>query len=326
MALENAVDLLRGKIGTKVTVTLHRARPATQPTGTGEAPGLDWNTEPFDVPLIRDKIRVKSVRAELKRNGDVLYVRLNQFQARTGSDLRRVLAENNAQSRKGIVLDLRNNPGGLLDQAIEVADAFLKEGKIVYTDGRDSSMHKEWFAADDGTEPGRPLVVLLNGGTASASEIVAGALKDHGAATLVGTRSFGKGSVQTILRLRDGSGIRLTTALYYTPSGRSIQAEGIRPDIEVADVTDLEEIRTREEDLDRHLTVTPDGPGIGNGATNSTRMLTVPEKIEKLQKGRDERERLKDAGQDPVLERGIAILLGEAPGATTSPAGATDRQ
>ncbi len=311
--LMKSVDRLRGKIGTKVNITV--LRPTNDTTEETE---IDWS-DPIEVELVRDKIRVKSVKSEVIGDGQVLHVKITQFQARTGADLRKAIATEDLASRKGLLLDMRNNPGGLLDQAIEVADVFLKDGKIVYTDGRDEAMHKEWFAKDNGYEPDVPIIVLVNGGTASASEIVAGALQDHGKATILGSRSFGKGSVQTILRLRDGSGVRVTTALYYTPNGRSIQAEGIVPDIIVKVVPEIDEVVSREEDLDRHLTVTPDGPEV-EAAPAATESVT-----DKIRRRQEIRKRLAQVEGDPVLDEAVRVLLsgelqaGIAPAADPAP-------
>ena len=298
ISLQDAVDKLRGKIGTAVRVGI--ARPVPDAEGSVTSP-TEWE-KPFDVTIVRDKIRVRSVKWEEKADGDILYLRISQFQARTSADLTKALVDGAVASRKGVVLDLRNNPGGLLDQAIEVSDIFLRSGKIVYTDGRVPAMRKEWHAREDGQEPAVPVVVLVNGGSASASEIVAGALQDHGAARIVGSRTFGKGSVQTIMRLRDGSGMRVTTALYYTPSGRSIQAAGIVPDVPVTDTTGLDALIRREKDLDRHIELTEDGFEVNGGKT--------PEQLSE-----EERavivERLKARKGDPILDAGIALLLGE---------------
>jgi carboxyl-terminal processing protease len=192
--------------------------------------------KPIDVTIVRDVIRVRSVRSETLE--DVGYVRITQFTEQTSDGLKKAIgdlqAEIPADKLKGYVIDLRNNPGGLLDQAISVSDAFLEKGEIVSTRGRDPEETQRWNAHPGDLTKGKPLVVLINGGSASASEIVAGALQDQKRATLIGTRSFGKGSVQTIIPLGANNGaLRLTTARYFTPSGRSIQAKGIAPDIEV---------------------------------------------------------------------------------------------
>lgn len=237
-----AVQLMRGAPGTSVTITIMR-------------PGFE-SPQPFTIE--REIIKVKSVKS--KPLGDGFgYIRLTQFQERSGKDLGKALdklREENNGPLQGLVLDLRNNPGGLLDQAVEVADQFLDEGLIVSTRGREEDAQMEFSAMHNGTEPDYPLVVLINGGSASASEIVAGALQDHGRAVIMGTQSFGKGSVQTIIPLNDNSGLRLTTAKYYTPNGTSIQARGIIPDIEVQP-SEIKEVETfnhfREKDLKNHF-------------------------------------------------------------------------
>lgn len=252
MEIMEAVRLMRGEPGTSVTITVIR--------------------ETFDKPkeftLTREVIKVKSVKTSLLDEG-FAYVRLAQFQERTSEDLRAALAalhRENGAGFKGLILDLRNNPGGLLDQAVEVVDLFQSEGMIVYTKGREVEPQMEFEASPAGTEPDYPMVVLINGGSASASEIVAGALQDHGRAVILGSQSFGKGSVQTIIPLSDDSGLRLTTARYYTPKGTSIQAKGITPDIEVipgevkAAVVEMSPLR--ESDLRHHFdTEQPDQAG-----------------------------------------------------------------
>src|ERR1700746_1773921 len=193
--------------------------------------------KPIDVTIVRDVIRVKSVRSH-NEGDDVGYIRITQFNEQTADGLKKAISDLTSQlgsdKIKGFVIDLRNNPGGLLDQAISVSDAFLDKGEIVSTRGRNAEETQRFNARPGDLTKGKPIIVLINGGSASASEIVAGALQDHKRATLVGTRSFGKGSVQTIIPLGGGNGaLRLTTARYYTPSGKSIQATGITPDIEV---------------------------------------------------------------------------------------------
>jgi carboxyl-terminal processing protease len=185
--------------------------------------------------IVRDKIHIKSIKSRALGDG-YGYVRISQFMETTGADLKRALSEIEKETGpiKGLILDLRNNPGGLLTQAIEVSDLFLKEGVVVYTKGRVASQEQKFYAHAAGTQPDYPVVVIINGGSASASEIVSGALKDHGRALIVGRQSFGKGSVQTINPLDNGGAVQLTTALYYTSSGRSIQALGVVPDVEFA--------------------------------------------------------------------------------------------
>ena len=217
LTLNDAVDRMRGKINTDLILTIRRA-----------------SEEPFDVVITRDVIKIKSVRSRVE--GRVGYVRVTTFNQQTTTGLNDAVAklkEEIGEDIEGYVIDLRNNPGGLLDQAVSVSDAFLDQGEIVSTRGRDSD-NAQRFNSDAGDiTDGKPLIVLINGGSASASEIVAGALQDHRRAIIMGTRSFGKGSVQTIIPLGSHGAMRLTTARYYTPSGRSIQAKGIDPDIEV---------------------------------------------------------------------------------------------
>ncbi len=216
MTLMQAVKKLRGKKGTKVTISVFRQ-------------GLK---KLKDITIVRAIIKIHSVKSKLFENR-IGYIRITQFQQRTDKDIVNSLHKFKKifGNIKGLIIDLRNNPGGLLSQAVKVSDIFLKNGKIVYTKGRVANSEMEFDAKDDGTEGDYPIVVLVNGGSASASEIVAGALQDHKRAVILGTQTFGKGSVQTIIPLADNSAIRLTTAKYYTPSGRSIQAEGITPDI-----------------------------------------------------------------------------------------------
>jgi carboxyl-terminal processing protease len=245
---EELVARLRGRPGTKVTVDVERA-------GEGGWKGAKGFT------ITREIIRVKAVEAMVLAPG-IGYVRIKQFQERTDQEVAEALGalEKEMGSIQGLVLDLRGNPGGLLDQSVRVADLFLEGGVIVTTRGRGGKRLEEESARQAGTWSGFPMVVLVNGGSASASEIVAGALQDHQRAMVVGTRTYGKGSVQSIIPLDDGSGLKLTVARYYTPSGRSIQEKGIAPDLEVEqlDPDKLAEARMgeeieREEDLDGHL-------------------------------------------------------------------------
>lgn len=218
MTLNDAVDLMRGPVGAQIKLTILRGKQ-----------------EAFDVTLTRDKITIQSVRSHTE--GDIGYIRITSFSAQTQSGLDEAIdkiSKKLGDRLEGYVLDLRNNPGGLLDQAISVADTFLDQGEIVSTRGRNPEDASRFQATPGDRAHGLPIVVLINGGSASASEIVSGALQDHHRAILVGTRSFGKGSVQTIMPLsRKGTAIKLTTQRYYTPSGRSIQATGIEPDIKV---------------------------------------------------------------------------------------------
>ena len=221
LTLNQAVEKMRGPVNTKIKLTIQRK-------------GAD---KPLELTLTRDVIRVRAVRSDVKGD-DVGYIRMTQFNEQTTDGLKKAIVDINAKiskdKLKGYILDLRNNPGGLLDQAISVSDAFLEKGEIVSTRGRNAEETQRFNARAGDRTGGKPVIVLINGGSASASEIVAGALQDHRRVTVIGTRSFGKGSVQTIIPLGSGNGaLRLTTARYYTPSGRSIQAKGITPDIEV---------------------------------------------------------------------------------------------
>jgi carboxyl-terminal processing protease len=220
LTLNQAVDKMRGPVNTKIKLKIVRK-------------GAE---KPIDIAITRDVIRVRSVRSNM--NGDdVVYIRISQFNEQTTEGMRKAINDLTTQTGdklKGFVVDLRNNPGGLLDQAISVSDAFLERGEIVSTRGRNAEETQRFNARAGDLTKAKPVIVLINGGSASASEIVAGALQDHKRATIIGTRSFGKGSVQTIIPLGSGNGaLRLTTARYFTPSGRSIQAKGITPDIEV---------------------------------------------------------------------------------------------
>jgi len=232
LTLNQAVDKMRGPVNTKIKLKIVRK-------------GAE---KPLDIAITRDVIRVRSVRSNL--NGDdVVYIRVTQFNEQTTEGVRKAINDLSAQTGdklKGFVIDLRNNPGGLLDQAISVSDQFLERGEIVSTRGRNAEETQRFNARAGDLTKAKPVIVLINGGSASASEIVAGALQDHKRATIIGTRSFGKGSVQTIIPLGSGNGaLRLTTARYFTPSGRSIQAKGITPDIEVLqDVPDELKQRT----------------------------------------------------------------------------------
>jgi carboxyl-terminal processing protease len=215
LTLMDAVQKMRGPKGSKVNLTIQR----------------EGVPEPLQFTLVRDTIKIESVKSKVLDN--IGYVRLTQFQESTGRDLSKVLKQFKEQKLQSTILDLRNNPGGLLTSAVEVSEQFLPSGKlVVYTKGRESKKD-EWVSKGKDQMDDSPMIILVNEGSASASEIVAGALQDYGRAVIVGTTSFGKGSVQTILPLGDGSGLRLTTAKYYTPKGRSIQSTGITPDIVV---------------------------------------------------------------------------------------------
>ena len=244
MSLTDAVKKMRGEPGSKIVLTLVR----------------EGEEAPLKLTLTRDIIKVKSVKSRMLEKG-YGYVRISSFQSGTGDALKEALAALKKENRgnlKGLVLDLGNNPGGVLNAAVEVSDAFLKSGLIVYTEGRIENSEMRFNAAPDDLIDGAPIVVLINAGSASASEIVAGALQDQKRAVIMGEKSFGKGSVQTVLPTSSGAAIKLTTARYYTPSGRSIQAEGIEPDVSLARVK-LESldkadfISVKESDLSHHL-------------------------------------------------------------------------
>jgi carboxyl-terminal processing protease len=252
LTLMESVKRLRGPKGSKVTIMIMR----------------EGFTKPQEFTLVRDVIPVRSVRYEIleKQYG---YIRVTQFQEKTDSEFEKamkVLEEENKGPLKGLILDLRNNPGGLLDQAVKVTDRFIESGLIVSVEGRREDQKMKFYAHHEGTINQYPLIVLINGGSASGAEIVAGAIQDLGRGILLGTQSFGKGSVQTIFPLKDGSGLRLTTARYFTPNGRSIQAKGIVPDIIIKPLP-LEEEKVApapkfpsEKDLERHLIDAEKGP------------------------------------------------------------------
>ncbi len=244
MSINDAVKKMRGKPGSDITLTILR----------------EGEQKPLTFKLTRALIKVASVRSRLLEPG-YGYIRVSQFQAATGEDVIKQLGELKAKSGdklNGLILDLRNNPGGILGAAVSISDAFLESGKIVYTDGRVADSKLEFSAKPPDMLNGAPLIVLINEGSASASEIVAGALQDRGRALIMGRRSFGKGSVQTILPMNNRSALKLTTARYFTPNGRSIQAEGIKPDI-VIDKVKVSSIKSagadtiKEADLSRHL-------------------------------------------------------------------------
>ena len=285
MTLGQAVEKMRGKVGTPITVTIVRK-------------GVK---EPFDVKIIRDIIRIRSVKHSIE-GGDLGYIRITSFNEQTQPGLEKAIADIKKKlgdKVKGYIIDLRNNPGGLLDQAILVADSFLERGEIVSTRGRNPAESQRYNARPGDLTDGKPVVVLINGGSASASEIVAGALQDHKRATIIGTRSFGKGSVQTIIPLGPrGGAIRLTTARYYTPKGRSIQAKGIVPDYVVEEELPPElkakadQLRTRgEAALPGHLKNDKD-----QDAEESGSLAYVP----------------KDKAKDTQLQAAIRFLHGES--------------
>jgi carboxyl-terminal processing protease len=243
LSLQQAVEKLRGKVGSDVQLTIMRKS----------------EDKPIIVKLTRAVIKVNSVKQRLIAP-NYGYVRISQFQVKTGTQMVEAvekLTKENANPLKGLVLDLRNNPGGVLNAAVEVSDAFLEKGLIVYTEGRVKDAEMRFSATRGDVLSGVPVVVLINEGSASASEIVAGALQDNGRAVIAGRTSFGKGSVQSVIPLNNGAAIKLTTARYFTPNGRSIQAEGIVPDVKIeqikVDLMDKSLERVKEADLNRHL-------------------------------------------------------------------------
>lgn len=249
MTLTDAVKVMRGKPGTDIVLTIVR----------------DGEEKPLKITITRAIIKVVSVKNRMLEEG-FGYIRIASFQSRTGENLRQAITklkkENDSKDLKGLVLDLRNNPGGLLNAAVSVSDAFLTSGLIVYTEGRVENSKMNFKATPHDLLNGAPIVVLVNGGSASASEIVAGALQDHKRAVIMGEQSFGKGSVQTILPNNKGGAIKITTARYFTPAGRSIQAEGITPDVVLAKVklesVDDAYVSIKERDLTKHLS-NPEG-------------------------------------------------------------------
>ncbi|MCB1787022.1 MAG: S41 family peptidase [Chromatiaceae bacterium] len=254
MTLDDAVKRMRGKAGTKIRLTIVR----------------EGEDKPIEITVVRDVIKTVSVKNRMLEPG-FGYVRISQFQARTPEDMLTAigaLKRNAGGNLKGLVLDLRNNPGGILNAAVAISDAFLPAGTIVYTEGRVRDSQLKFRAAPDDVLDGAPIVVLVNGGSASASEIVAGALQDHKRAVIMGQQTFGKGSVQTIVPVNERTAVKLTTARYFTPNGRSIQAEGIVPDITLENVRltkGEERTMIKEADLARHLV----NPGEnGNGQDN----------------------------------------------------------
>ena len=296
--LREAVNMMRGPKGTEVTVTIVREGAA----------------DPLEFKLIRDVIPIESVRASLLKPG-YGYIRITNFNSGTTEDLKKALKklESSKKPLKGLVLDLRDNGGGLLDQAIKVADMFLDDGLILTIKGRSKRNSKQFKAQPNQAERKYPIVALINGGSASASEIVVGALQDQGRALVLGTTSFGKGSVQTVETLRDGYGLKLTIARYYTPSGRSIQAKGIEPDVVVRkrflDEEDLEEGddgRLKEKDLKNHLDAQPKKQTAPKSKKNKKKPKSSQQKELELRHGPLTAEKLKI---DYQVQRALEILV-----------------
>src|SRR6056297_405809 len=291
LTLDDAVDLMRGPVGSEIIITVVRE---------GEA-------EPFDVSIIRDTITLTAVRTRLQ--GDTVVLRVTTFNDQTFANLEEGLAEKveaagGMENVEGIVLDLRNNPGGLLNQAIRVSDAFLEEGEIVSTRGRQPEDGDRYNATPGDLADGKPIVVLINGGSASASEIVAGALQDHRRAIVVGTKSFGKGSVQTVMPLRGDGAMRLTTARYYTPSGRSIQALGVSPDIVVEQPRRAPESEEDEADTPRSRSEADLRGSLDNDSLSEDEIRQIEEDRAKAEQAAKLRE------EDYQLAYAIDILKG----------------
>jgi carboxyl-terminal processing protease len=302
MTVMDAVKRLRGEPGTKVKIWVAR----------------EGVRELLPYTITRDIIKIKSVKTKDLGDG-IGYVKLLQFQQDSTAELENAIRERmkGKEGVRGLVLDLRNNPGGLLDQAVKVADKFIGSGLIVYTDGRLEAQKYKYSAHKEGTYGDFPMVVLVNAGSASASEIVAGALQDHGRAIILGTQTFGKGSVQTILPLEDGSALRLTTARYYTPNGRSIQAKGIEPDIVVRDGRPGHPHAIREKDIQRHLKGEDEGeaekvPGTGvPPAEEGKKKLEEPgQEMDGKESVPPDLEGKPGENKDPQLERAVELLRG----------------
>ena len=291
LSLSEAVKLMRGEVGTKIKLTIRRV-----------------STQPFDVTITRAVIPIRTVRSRIE--GDIGYVRISSFSQPTEGGLKKAMNKINRELKdrmKGLIIDLRNNPGGLLDQAVAVSDAFLEKGEIVSTRTREKRDHQRFNARKGDLAHGKPIIILLNGGSASASEIVAGALQDQKRAIILGTKSFGKGSVQTIIPLGNNGAMRLTTALYFTPSGRSIQKIGIEPDI-VVEQARIEAIdknhRQREADLRGAL---------NNGGTSGQPKKQKSDKSQnsKRNQGLGEGQKEKEQSrQDFQLQRALDLLRG----------------
>ncbi len=281
LSLFEAVKLMRGKPGTWVELTVRREK----------------EEKPLVFRIKRAVINVKSVTS--KAVDGVPIVKLSQFKEKTSDEMKKSVRDFAKQGEiKGLILDLRNNPGGLLSQAVDVADYFLEDGLIVYTQGREQTQMNKSYASGPGTQPNYPIVVLVNGGSASASEIVAGALQDHKRALIVGVQTFGKGSVQEVIPLEDGSGLKLTTQLYYTPSGRTIQGLGITPDV-VVEALDAPSEGVKERDLPGHLVGKEEHKSEEVRAKQKAQSAVDKAKLTELEK------------EDYQLAKGIEILKAE---------------
>jgi len=304
LSLMEAVKRLRGPKGSEVTISIHRK---------------GW-ADLKEITLIRDIIPIHSVKSKMLEPG-YPYIRIINFQAQTTTDFKKALADLEKEGKiKGLVIDLRNNPGGLLDQSVKIADIFIDDGVIVSTKGRIKEQNSAFYAHGNGGKYKFPLVVLVNEGSASASEIVAGALQDHKKAVIIGAQTFGKGSVQTIIPMDSGAGLRLTTARYYTPSGRSIQATGITPDVAVAspismsgENDDKEDEQgkkpkyLREKDLRHHI-----DNGLNENVTQKDEIPKTEEKPKAKEKvpATKEKPQSEELSKDPQLNTALTLLKG----------------
>ena len=290
MSLNDAVDIMRGKPGDPITLTIIRENAEN----------------PLIITIVRDIIKIKSVRFETLEPG-FGYLRISSFQSHTVEGLRQAidqLKKDNSEKLKGVILDLRNNPGGILNAAVGVSDMFLNKGMIVYTEGRIKNSKLKFNAKPNAKLPDVPLIVLVNGGSASASEIVAGALQDHGRGIIMGEKTFGKGSVQTVLPMNNNAALKLTTARYYTPNGRSIQASGITPDIiidkvKISRIAETFSASVKEADLIGHL-------------DNGQEEAPVTEGNEELKKDISEEETVPLSSRDYELYEALNVLKGLA--------------
>jgi len=290
MSLNDAVDIMRGKPGDPITLTIIREN----------------EEKPLIITIVRDIIKIKSVRFETLEPG-FGYLRISSFQSHTVEGLRQAidqLKKDNSEKLKGVILDLRNNPGGILNAAVGVSDMFLNKGMIVYTEGRIKNSKLKFNAKPNAKLPDVPLIVLVNGGSASASEIVAGALQDHGRGIIMGEKTFGKGSVQTVLPMNNNAALKLTTARYYTPNGRSIQASGITPDIiidkvKISRIEETFSASVKEADLIGHL-------------DNGQEEAPVTEGDEELEEDTSKEEALPLSSRDYELYEALNVLKGLA--------------
>lgn len=290
MSLNDAVDIMRGKPGDPITLTIIRENAE----------------KPLIITIVRDIIKIKSVRFETLEPG-FGYLRISSFQSHTVEGLRQAidqLKKDNSEKLKGVILDLRNNPGGILNAAVGVSDMFLNKGMIVYTEGRIKNSKLKFNAKPNAKLPDVPLIVLVNGGSASASEIVAGALQDHGRGIIMGEKTFGKGSVQTVLPMNNNAALKLTTARYYTPNGRSIQASGITPDIiidkvKISRIEETFSASVKEADLIGHL-------------DNGQEEAPVTEGDEELEEDTSKEEALPLSSRDYELYEALNVLKGLA--------------